>query len=113
MPLLLATRYAALQDAPECLAGRPPLAVLFPLAGLAPSTRQPQHLAAGVACESVPLARDEPCRGARECPPDLFSPLPSPVVDACHRCVVCARAHTIGGGAHQTRVAAPGPCAHL
>jgi hypothetical protein len=55
-PVLLAPRGAALQGAPEFLAGRPPLEVIFPLAVLAPPKLESQKLEAHFSYLSVPTA---------------------------------------------------------
>jgi hypothetical protein len=113
MTMRLAPRGEALQGAPEFLAGRPPLEVILPLAVLAPSTLKPQTLDAGFPCESVPIARDDPCLGAREFQSELLSPLPQHVGEAFRICLVFERAHTIVGVSHQTRFASTVPFDHF
>jgi hypothetical protein len=111
--MLLAPRGAALQGPAECLAGGAALEVIFPLAGLAPSQRKPEQLAADFSCVSVPTERDAPCLGVRQFPSALPSPLPQLIVAAFRLCVVFERAHDIVRISDQTRFASTGPCDHL
>ena len=113
MPILRASRGAARQGTPELRAGRPPLAVLVPLAVRAPSQRTPQTRAAGFPCASVPIERDEPCLGTRECQSDLLEPLPQHVGEAFRICVVFEPAPTIVCVAPQTRFASTVPFDHV
>ena len=111
MTRLLAPRCEAPQSPPEWLAGCAPLAVTFPLAGLAPPKLASQKLDAPVSCLSVPTEREEPCLGARPLQAALLQPSPPHVVAAFRLCLVGARADAIVGGANQTRFASPVPFA--
>src|SRR5262249_24768101 len=113
MSMLLAPRGEALQGAPELLAGRPPLEVLLPLAVLAPSPLKPQKLDAGFSCESVPIARDDPCLGARQLQAEFLQPSLQHVVEAFRICLVFERADDIVGVANQTRFASTVPFDHF
>jgi hypothetical protein len=112
-PMLLAPRCEALQSAPECLAGCAPLAVILPLAVLAPPKLASQKLEAPFSCLSVPTARDAPCLGARQLQAELLQPSPQHVVEAFRICLVCERADAIVCVAQQTRFASTGPFDHF
>jgi hypothetical protein len=110
---LLTPRGAARERGPEVLPCGPAFAGIVPLAILAPPQREPPTLEARLAGLLGPTAREEPCLGARQLQAAFLQPLPPHAVEAFRVCVVCERAHTIVGGAPQTRVALPGPFDHL
>jgi len=101
--VLLAPRGAALQGAAECLPCGPAFAVLLPRAVLAPPTRKPENLAAGLPSVSVPTARDDPRLGSRQFQSAFLSSFPQHFVEAFRIPLFFKRAHEIVRVADEAR----------